>query len=54
MPSYPCLTLPCTEPAFEVRRYVLESTDGPIEHIQLVCTLGHIFNGPLEMFDARP
>lgn len=33
----------CTAPAEIVDRYVLESTDGPIEHATVVCASRHRF-----------
>lgn len=40
---------PCDKPADVIQRYVLESTDGPIEHIKTWCLRGHFFNGPVSM-----
>jgi hypothetical protein len=33
----------CAAPAEVVDRYVLESTDGPIEHATVVCAIRHRF-----------
>lgn len=37
----------CHQRAIVESRYVLESTDGPIEHIIVTCLAGHAFNGPV-------
>jgi hypothetical protein len=39
----------CGVPAEVVDRRVLESTDGPIEHICVKCVAGHRFFLPVEM-----
>lgn len=39
----------CGEPARVESRFVLESTDGPIEHCRTRCGGGHWFLLPLEM-----
>jgi hypothetical protein len=39
----------CGVPAEVVDRRVLDSTDGPVEHIDLVCILGHRFFMPVDM-----
>lgn len=33
----------CTHPAEITDRFTLDSTDGPLEHVKLVCTAGHWF-----------
>lgn len=39
----------CTQPA-EVTEFVeLESTDGPVMHVRLLCVMGHGFFGPNDM-----
>jgi hypothetical protein len=38
----------CAVPAEVVDRRVLDSTDGPVEHIDLVCILGHRFFMPVD------
>lgn len=38
----------CGLPAEVLDRYVLESTDGPIEHVKIKCVQGHWFNCDLE------
>lgn len=46
----------CGMIAYIAERYVLESTDGPIEHARLGCVAGHRLNTPvyrLRMSDAR-
>jgi hypothetical protein len=37
----------CTAPAEVTRRFVLESTDGPIEHATVMCISRHWFTLPL-------
>jgi hypothetical protein len=39
----------CGVPAEVVDRWVLDSTDGPVEHICVVCLVGHRFLMPVEM-----
>jgi hypothetical protein len=38
----------CGLPAEVQERYVLGSTDGPLESMRIQCPRGHWFNGPLE------
>jgi hypothetical protein len=38
----------CGLPAEVQARYVLGSTDGPLESARIQCPRGHWFNGPLE------
>ena len=38
----------CGLPAEVVRRYTMDSTDGPLESALIRCPLGHWFNGPVE------
>jgi hypothetical protein len=33
----------CAEPAEVVERFVLESTDGPVDHARIRCVRGHWF-----------
>jgi hypothetical protein len=38
----------CGLPA-EVRcRFIMRSTDGPVESVMIRCPVGHYFNGPIE------
>lgn len=39
----PCPDPVCPAPARVVDRFVLESTDGPIEHVKTYCRHGHGF-----------
>ena len=39
----------CALPAEVVDRHVLESTDGPVEHIRSACVVGHRFLMPVGM-----
>lgn len=44
----------CGEPARVESRFVLESTDGPIEHCKVRCPHGHWFLLPVSMLaDSR-
>lgn len=38
----------CGLPAQVSRRFILRSTDGPIEGASIRCPVGHYFNGPIE------
>jgi hypothetical protein len=38
----------CGLPAVVADRYVMTSTDGPLESARIRCPRGHWFNGPLE------
>lgn len=44
-----CPERDCDGPAEVIDRRVLESTDGPTEHVRVVCLLGHRFLVPVEM-----
>jgi hypothetical protein len=46
----------CGLPAEVQERYVLGSTDGPLECMRIQCPRGHWFNGPLEslVWDEQP
>ena len=53
----------CAAPAEVLDRYALESTDGPVEHVSVVCVRRHRFLMPAaglpletatEAVDARP
>lgn len=39
----------CDQPTEILRRFVLESTGGPIEHVKIRCLLGHGFVMPVAM-----
>lgn len=41
----------CGAPAEITRRDVLESTDGPVEHVGLGCVQRHVFLMPTFLFD---
>ena len=41
--SLRCPGLVCSSLTYVIDRYVLESTDGPIEHVTLLCDLRHRF-----------
>jgi hypothetical protein len=42
----------CAAPAEVVDRYVLESTDGPIEHATVMCAARHRFTVLVERLDT--
>ena len=44
----------CAAPAEVVNRFVLESTDGPIEHAIVTCTERHRFTVLVERMASRP
>ena len=41
-------TVRCGLPAEVEHRYVMTSTDGPLESARIRCPDGHMFNGPVE------
>ena len=43
----------CGLPAEVQGRYVMRSTDGPLESAQIRCPRGHCFNGPVESLTLR-
>jgi len=38
----------CGLPAEVMRRFLMNSTDGPLESATIRCLAGHFFNGPIE------
>jgi hypothetical protein len=44
----------CGAPAEITRRVVLESTDGPVEHVGVRCVQRHIFLMPTFLLDRLP
>lgn len=40
----------CGLPAAVTCRYIMNSTDGPLESAMIRCPHGHFFNGPIEFF----
>ncbi|GAA1477093.1 hypothetical protein GCM10009623_15390 [Nocardioides aestuarii] len=44
----------CGSLAEILRRDVLESTDGPVEHAQVRCVADHFFYLPVSSLDLRP
>jgi hypothetical protein len=38
----------CGLPAEVMRRFLMNSTDGPLESAMIRCPSGHFFNGPIE------
>jgi hypothetical protein len=45
----------CGLPAEVRRRFIMDSTDGPLESAMIRCPAGHVFNGPIEFlsYDKR-
>jgi hypothetical protein len=48
--------LRCGLPACVQSRYIMDSTDGPLESVMIRCPAGHLFNGPVEFLTlgSRP
>ena len=46
--------LECAAPAEVLWRSVLFSTDGPIEHVKVLCVRGHCFFLPVESLPVVP
>jgi hypothetical protein len=44
-PAHVCPEVGCGASAYETDRYVVESTDGPVEHLAVVCEARHRFHG---------
>jgi hypothetical protein len=42
----------CGLPAEVEARYIVRSTDGPLESARIRCPRGHWFNGPIESLSA--
>src|SRR5579859_7012711 len=43
----------CAFPAEVRRRYIMRSTDGPVESAMIRCPVGHWFNGPIEFLTCE-
>lgn len=43
-------TVNCGLPAEVLCRYIMTSSDGPVESAMIRCPSGHWFNGPIEFF----
>jgi len=43
----------CGLPAEVLRRFVMWSTDGPLESVMIKCPVGHLFTGPTEFLSLR-
>ena len=43
----------CDQPAEILRRFVLESTDGPLEHVRIRCLVGHGYFMPVELLNDQ-
>lgn len=50
--SYSCPD--CAAPAEVLSRWVMGSTDGPVEHLKMRCVVGHWFAMPTWMLDGEP
>jgi hypothetical protein len=48
---YDCPT--CNFPAEIVERWIMESTDGPIEHVFIRCPEGHWFKCSVEFLERK-
>jgi hypothetical protein len=44
----------CGLPAEVEYRYILNSTNGPLEGAKIRCARGHFFNGPIECLTVQP
>lgn len=44
----------CSAPAEVVDRWVLESTDGPVEHLRTRCLARHVFTPRVESLRPSP
>ncbi len=49
-----CPELGCSMPAEMVDRFMLASTDGPIEHVRTYCLAGHMITIPTERLATDP
>jgi hypothetical protein len=53
--SLELITCPeCGAPAEVIKRFVLSSTDGPVEHVKTRCVTGPWFTYPATALDAAP
>jgi hypothetical protein len=43
----------CGLPAEVKRRFIMRSTDGPLESITIRCPAGHFFNAPIEFLSLE-
>ena len=43
----------CGLPCEIEERHILESSDGPVEHIRLLCIAGHRYNMPTSMLEEK-
>jgi hypothetical protein len=43
----------CGLPAEVRHRFILRSTDGPLESATIRCPVGHFFNGPIEFLSLE-
>ena len=43
----------CGQPAVITDRFTLRGSPGPVEHVKLVCVVGHWFTPPIESLPRR-
>ena len=43
----------CGLPAEVLRRFIIESTDGPLESVMIKCPVSHVFTAPVEFLSLK-
>jgi hypothetical protein len=43
----------CGLPAEVLRRFIIESTSGPLESVTITCLVGHLFIAPIEFLSLE-
>ena len=43
----------CVLPAAVLRRFIIESTSGPLESVVIKCPVGHFFTAPIEFLSLE-
>ena len=43
----------CGLPAEVLRRFIMESTDGPLESVMIKCPVSHLFTAPVEFLSLK-
>jgi hypothetical protein len=43
----------CGLPALVTARFIMESSDGPLESAMIVCPAGHRFSAPIEFLEIK-
>jgi hypothetical protein len=46
-------TVRCGLPAEVTCRFIMDSTDGPLESVMIRCPAGHVFNAPIELLALK-